>query len=87
MSRTECVAICVGIIGAVALLVSIILIDRISDRIDQFTEVLSQPGIASEVNIERLTITTADGVTIELSEFEADVNSRLIDLLITAASK
>lgn len=87
MNTKECIAICVGAISAVALLLGLAFITKISDRVEQLNETLSEPGLTSEINIEHLTITTEDGSVVELEGFDADVNSRLIDLLVNMANQ
>lgn len=86
MKTRECIVVCVAIVSIVFLMVASVAVVKISDRIDDLTEVLSQPGITSTVAIEKLEIRNAtDDISVSVTGFEAELNSRLLDLLLTAA--
>ncbi|KKK61650.1 hypothetical protein LCGC14_3012210 [marine sediment metagenome] len=78
MSTQKCVVICVAIVSIVFLLVV---------AVSNLTSTLSQPGITSTVSIDQLTIqNAADDISVDVTRFEAKLNSRLLDLLLGAAA-
>ncbi len=86
MNTRECIVYCVGILSVVFLLVVSILAMYFVDRLSELTEVLSQPGVTSNITIERLIIRPPDSITyIEMEGFDAQVNSRILDLLLNLA--
>jgi len=69
------------------LLVAAIFMIEISNRVSDLTEELSQPGITSTVTIDQLDLLNkTDDISISITGFEAELNSRLLDLLINAAA-
>lgn len=87
MNTRECVVFCVGIVSTMFLLVAAIFMIEISNRVSDLTEELSQPGITSTVTIDQLDLLNkTDDISISITGFEAELNSRLLDLLINAAA-
>ena len=81
MSKYDCIALCV-IALAVSLFLSVIAITiPLRDSITDLSDALLQPGIPTRVEIKNMVITNPDGVSFEISEFDATVDSRLIDFL------
>jgi len=54
--------------------------------VDIVLDVIQSPAATTNITIERLKITSEDAV-IELEGFSGSVNSKIIDLIILAASK
>ncbi len=84
MNTRECIVWCVGIIAAVILILVPVFIVKFSDRITDLTEAISQPGITSNVTIDEVIIIAPDDVRFEVRGFDAQVNSRLIDMVLNA---
>ena len=84
MNIKTCIVLCVLIIGIVSLILVPVIVVKFSDRIDDLTKAISQPGITSTVTIDEVVITTPDDVKFEVRDFDAELNSRLLDMVITA---
>ena len=81
MSKYYCITTCV-IAVAVSLFLPVIAITiPLRDSIKDLSDALLQPGIPTRVEIKNMVITNPDGVSFEISEFDATVDSRLIDFL------
>ena len=81
MSKYDCIAICV-IALAISLVLSVIAIMvPLSKSLTDLSDVLSQPGIPTRIEIDHMTITAPDGVSFEVNGFDATTNSRLIDII------
>ena len=81
MSKYDCIAICVGAIALSVLLSVVAIAIPFRDGLKDISSALSEPGIPTRVEIEHMTITAPDGVSFEISGFDATANSRLIDIL------
>jgi len=81
MSKYVCIAICVVVI-AISLLLSVIAVMvPLQKSLSDLSDALAQPGIPTRVEIEYMTITTIEGVSFEVTGFDATANSRLIDII------
>ena len=81
MSKYDCIAICV-IAVVISLLLSVIAITvPLQKSLTDLSDSLSQPGIPTRVEIDHMIITAPDGVSFEITGFDATANSRLIDIL------
>lgn len=82
MNTRDCIAWCVTVIGIVSLVVALTFIAKFSGHVSELTEAISQPGITSNITIDELIIASPDDVKIEIRGFDAQVNSRLLDIVL-----
>ncbi len=80
-SKYDCITVCVVSISLAILLSVIIVLAVAKTSIDGLTEVLSDPGSPTRIEMEHITITGPDGVSFDIDGFDATANSRLIDIL------
>ncbi len=86
MSRNECVVFCVAIVSVILLLMSFIFAISVTASVKNLTEVLAQPGITDRIEVESLVLTNHDGVVLEFTNLDVEVNSRLLDLIMGAVA-
>ena len=78
MNTKQCVVWCVGIVSGLLFFVALMFGIIGSD----LTEALSEPAQSSRVEIAHMIITNPnDGTTIEINDFDAMINSRIIDFI------
>ena len=82
MSKYDCIAICVVAVTVSLLLSVIAVVAPLSKGITDLSNALTQPGIPTRVEIDRMTITTPDGVSFEINRFNATASSRLLDIIM-----
>jgi len=81
MSKYDCITICV-VTAVVGLLLAILSITiPLRDSIDGLTKVLSQPGITDRVEIEHVVVTSPDGVVLDITGLDVNINSRIVDVI------
>ena len=86
MSKYDCITVCVVSVALAIVLSLVAFVTVAKTSIDGLTEALSQPGIVDRMEMDSLTITSPDGVSVTIDNLDVTVNSRLLDIFLGIAA-
>ena len=86
MSKYDCITICVVSVALTIVISVMAFTIPLRDSVNKLTDALSQPGISDRMEMDSLTITSPDGVSVTIDNLDVTVNSRLLDIFLGIAA-
>ena len=86
MSKYDCITVCVVSVALAFVFSVMCVVIPLRDSVNNLTDALSQPGISDRMEMDSLTITSLDGVSVTIDNLDVTMNSRLLDIFLGAAA-
>jgi len=86
MSKYDCITVCFVAVALAIVLSVMCVVMPLRDSANNLIEALSQPGISDRMEMDSLTITSPDGVSVTVDNLDVTVNSRLLDIFLGIAA-
>jgi len=86
MSKYDCIIVCVISVALTIVFSVMCVVIPLRDSANKLIDALSQPGISDRMEMDTLTITSPDGVSVTIDNLDVTVNSRLMDIFLGIAA-